>query len=114
MVRDDKDEDLYQILGVTPDSSMAEIRGAYRILSNDEEGKAGNYKERLQQAYEVLSDPKKRTRYDRQKQKSSPPKQDFKPAPMASNYLLYAVSLVGVAFVGCVPLYSCPYFLCTR
>lgn len=100
MVRDDKDEDLYQILGVTPDSSMAEIRGAYRILSNDEEGKAGNYKERLQQAYEVLSDPKKRTRYDRQQQKSSPPKQDFKPAPMASNYLLYAVSLVGVAFVG--------------
>ncbi len=101
MVRDDKaEEDFYQILGVTPDSSMAEIRGAYRILSNDGEGKAGNYKERLQQAYEVLSDPKKRTRYDRQQQKSSPPRQDFKPAPIASNYLLYTVSLVGVAFVG--------------
>ncbi len=100
MVRDDKEEDLYERLGVNPDCSMAEIRGAYRILSNDGKDKEGNYKERLQQAYEVLSDPKKRTRYDRQQQKSPSPRQDFKPAPIASNYLLYAVSLVGVAFVG--------------
>lgn len=100
MVPDDKEEDLYQRLGVNPDCSMAEIRGAYRILSNDGEGKAGNYKERLQQAYEVLSDPKKRTLYDRQQQKSPSLRQDFKPTPIASNYLLYAVSLVGVAFVG--------------
>jgi TonB family protein len=104
MVPDEKEEDLYQRLGVAPDCSMAEIRGAYRILSNSEvlsnDQKEGNYKERLQQAYEVLSDPKKRTRYDRQQQKSSLPRQDFKPAPIASNYLLYAVSLVGVAFVG--------------
>jgi TonB family protein len=99
MVRDKQEEDLYQRLGVTPESSMAEIRGAYRILSN--EGNSGNDKERLQQAYEVLSDSKKRARYDRQRQKSSPPtRQDFKPAPIASNYLLYAVSLVGVAFAG--------------
>jgi TonB family protein len=105
MVPDEKEEDLYQRLGVNPDCSMAEIRGAYRILSNDglsndQKDKEGNYKERLQQAYEVLSDPKKRTRYDRQQQKSSSPRQDFKPAPIAPNYLLYAVSLVGVAFVG--------------
>jgi TonB family protein len=99
MVRDEKEEDLYQLLGVTPDSSMAEIRGAYRMLSN-EGANSGNDKERLQQAYEVLSDPKKRARYDRRQQKSSPSRQDFKPVPIASNYLLYAVSLVGVAFVG--------------
>jgi TonB family protein len=99
MVRDEKEEDLYQILGVTPDSSMAEIRGAYRILSSGG-ANSGNDKERLQQAYEVLSDSKKRTRYDRQQQKSSSFRQDFKPAPMASNYLLYTVSLVGVAFAG--------------
>ena len=99
MVRDEKEEDLYQILSVTPDSSMAEIRGAYRMLSN-EGANLGNDKERLQQAYEVLSDPKKRARYDRQQQKSSSTRQDFKPVPIASNYLLYAVSLVGVAFVG--------------
>ncbi len=104
--KDEKNEDLYQILGVPPDSSMAEIRGAYRILSNAE-ADSGNHKERLQQAYEVLSDSKKRAHYDRQQQKSSPAKQsqarqrqDFKPAPLASNYLLYAVSLVGVAFAG--------------
>jgi TonB family protein len=99
MVRDD--EDLYQILGVTPESSTAEIRGAYRILSNGG-GNSGNDKERLQKAYEVLSDSKKRTRYDRQRKKSAPTttRQDFKPAPVASNYLLYTVSLVGVAFAG--------------
>jgi TonB family protein len=103
MVRDDKDvkeEDLYQILGMTPDSSMAEIRGAYRMLSNEGDDNLGNDKERLQKAYAVLSDPKKRARYDRQQQKSSSARQDFKPVPVASNYLLYAVSLVGVAFVG--------------
>lgn len=100
MVRDEE-EDLYQILGVTPESSAAEIRGAYRILSNGG-GNSGNDKERLQKAYEVLSDSKKRTRYDRQRKKSAPTttKQDFKPAPIASNYLLYTVSLVGVAFAG--------------
>jgi TonB family protein len=99
MVRDD--DDLYQILGVTPESSTAEIRGAYRILSNGG-GNSGNDKERLQKAYEVLSDSKKRTRYDRQRKKSAPTttRQDFKPAPVASNYLLYTVSLVGVAFAG--------------
>jgi TonB family protein len=99
MVRDE--EDLYQILGVTPESSTAEIRGAYRILSNGG-GNSGNDKERLQKAYEVLSDSKKRTRYDRQRKKSAPTttRQDFKPAPVASNYLLYTVSLVGVAFAG--------------
>ncbi|MGA7954161.1 MAG: TonB family protein [Gloeobacterales cyanobacterium] len=99
MVHDEKEEDLYQLLGVTPDSSMTEIRGAYRILSN-EGANLGNDKERLQQAYEVLSNPKKRARYDRQRQKSSSARQDFKPVPIASNYLLYAVSLAGVAFVG--------------
>ena len=99
MVRGEKQEDFYQLLGLAPDSSMAEIRGAYRILSN-EGANSGHDKERLQQAYEVLSDPKKRTRYDRQQQKSSSPRQDFKPAPIVSNYLLYAVSLVGVAFAG--------------
>jgi TonB family protein len=105
--KDENNEDLYQILGVPPDSSMAEIRGAYRILSSAE-ADSGNHKERLQQAYEVLSDPKKRAQYDRQQQKFSPStsskqtkqSQDFKPAPLASNYLLYAVSLVGVAFAG--------------
>ncbi len=101
MVREEKDEDLYQILGVAPESSTAEIRGAYRILSNGG-GNSGNDKERLQKAYEVLSDSKKRTRYDRQRKKSAPTttRQDFKPAPIASNYLLYTVSLVGVAFAG--------------
>jgi TonB family protein len=107
MLPDEKNEDLYQVLGVPPDASMAEIRGAYRILANTE-ADSGNHKERLQQAYEVLSDPKKRAHYDRQQQKSSPAtsskqtrqSQDFKPAPLASNYLLYAVSLVGVAFAG--------------
>jgi TonB family protein len=98
MVRDEE-EDLYQILGVTPESSTAEIRGAYRILSNGG-GKPGNDKERLQKAYEVLSDSKKRTRYDRQRKKSATTRQDFKPVPVASNYLLYTVSLAGVAFAG--------------
>jgi TonB family protein len=98
MARDE--ENLYQILGVTPESSTAEIRGAYRILSQGG-GNSGNDRERLQKAYEVLSDSKKRTRYDRQR-KNAPTstRQDFKPAPVASSYLLYTISLVGVAFAG--------------
>ncbi len=63
--------DFYEVLGVKRDSSREEIKRAYRVLAkkyhpdrNPNDPKAEqNFKE-VQQAYEVLGDPKKRADYD--------------------------------------------------
>jgi DnaJ-class molecular chaperone len=65
-------EDYYQILGVQRGASQSDIQDAYRGLArkyhpdlnpDDDDAKAKFQK--VQQAYEVLNDPKKRDLYDR-------------------------------------------------
>lgn len=67
-------EDYYKTLGVSRNSSQAEIQKAYRKMASKfhpdlaEEDKRDRAKERFQQiqkAYDVLNDPKKREMYDR-------------------------------------------------
>ena len=58
----------YSILGVTPDSTDAEIKTAYRRLARkfhpDVNPSGAEMFKDILQAYETLSDPKKRIQYD--------------------------------------------------
>src|SRR5689334_10188012 len=63
--------DYYETLGLPRDATSGDIRAAYRKLArryhpdiNKEEGAEERFKE-VAEAYEVLSDPEKRERYDR-------------------------------------------------
>lgn len=62
--------DYYQVLGVSKNSSKQEMKSAYRKLAlkwhpdkNKEKGAEQKFKE-INQAYETLSDPKKKDMYD--------------------------------------------------
>jgi DnaJ-class molecular chaperone len=66
------DEDYYSILGVTRSASSAEIQKAYRQLArkyhpdvNPDDASAKDKFQKVQRAFEVLNDAKKREMYDR-------------------------------------------------
>lgn len=60
--------DLYGVLGLAPDAAPEDIKRAYRRKAREHHPDAGGDAERFKevtQAYEVLSDPERRARYDR-------------------------------------------------
>ena len=64
------DKNYYDILGVSKDASPEDIKSAYRKLAkkyhpdvNKEDGAAEKFKE-VNEAYECLSDPTKKSNYD--------------------------------------------------
>jgi curved DNA-binding protein CbpA len=78
-------KDYYQILGVPPDATAEQIRQAYRYLayafhpdrfpqSHEARKRAEEDFKRINEAYEVLSDPRQRGLYDQEhKRRSSGP-----------------------------------------
>src|SRR6266849_3376371 len=75
--------DLYEILGVAPDASPEDIKRAYRQLArahhpdvNEAPEAEARFKE-IAGAYEILSDPEKRQRYDAFGQTGGPAGQPF-------------------------------------
>jgi molecular chaperone DnaJ len=60
--------DLYATLGLRPDAAPEEVKRAYRAKAREHHPDAGGDAERFKEvthAYEVLSDPERRARYDR-------------------------------------------------
>ena len=79
MAGDERDPDLYQVLGVEPSASAAEITTAYRRLvrslhpdsAADEDVADGTRLAQVLAAYEVLRDPGRRASYDERRRRDA-------------------------------------------
>lgn len=79
------DDDYYQILGVNKDCAQDEIKAAFRKLAIKNHPDKGGDKDKfqkIQKAYEVLSDPDKRNEYDN-------PQQDFFNSPFEEFFNMH-------------------------
>lgn len=57
----------YEVLGIAPEASTEEVRKAYHQRSraaHPDRGGSSEQQQRVNEAYECLSDPMKRSRYD--------------------------------------------------
>lgn len=70
--------DYYRVLGVEPDASQEDIKSAYRAMVRethpDRNGGEEQFK-RIKEAYEALSDPRRRAVYDLRKGYKKPAEQ---------------------------------------
>ena len=75
-----REQDHYHLLGIRSDATPTQIRSAYRRAArahhpdlNPGDTDAADRFKRVQEAYEVLSDPNRRAAYDRPAPSPSPP-----------------------------------------
>lgn len=89
---------LYEVLGVAKDATPKEIKTAFRALASkyhpdrNEDPGAPAMMQEVNRAYEVLSDAKKRERYDRTGQESAEPTIDEMAEEALNGMLMSAVS----------------------
>lgn len=95
-------QDHYQALGIDKDADQKEIKRAFRKLSKEKHpdvtGEHGNFHE-ITEAYEVLSDPKKRRRYDNGEKTEGPNIEDEAMGMLAS---IFSQLLINDVNSGCV------------
>lgn len=97
----------YDALQLPRGASLDDVRAAYRRLARehhpDRAGADGDAMARVNQAYEVLSDPERRTRYDHQLDHRPPPRKPGRvelPGDRLRRRLMWALGGVAVVVAG--------------